>query len=290
MPILPRKLNRPIRNSRPSPIVKRGTVRRPIRKGRGAGTFAEMQKTIEDFAGSCRDLAVTAEEAQDDLYEFARTQMTGEELVSSLERFEEMVLSDLKSYTEQLFNESDSILDLYGMMLDVANDSESEDAEEDEDGEDVEASAKPRMKKRAVRPGSRRPLRKAGNVDIDTMLIGYMESALWSSTDESDDSGGEPLDRNYSPSDITDETKAKMRRDCEAFVTKAGDLLDKAEEKRADYIGHNFWLSRNGHGAGFFDKPESYGGDENADALQEVASSFGEYNLSVGDDGEIYGD
>jgi hypothetical protein len=48
-------------------------------------------------------------------------------------------------------------------------------------------------------------------------------------------------------------------------------------DKRA---GHYFWLSRNGHGSGFF--------DENLDALQDAAKAYSEFDLYVGDDGVIY--
>jgi len=79
-----------------------------------------------------------------------------------------------------------------------------------------------------------------------------------------------------------------MRADCEAFVAKAGALLANAKEDRADYIGHDFWLTRNGHGAGFWDTPKDWGGKENADAISEIAKGFGEVDLYAGDDGKIY--
>jgi len=108
----------------------------------------------------------------------------------------------------------------------------------------------------------------------------YIETALWSSNDESDDQGGEPLDRNYTRDDLAPETLDAMKADCLAFVDLADELLD-LEYSQA---GHDFWLTRNGHGAGFWD------GDwpEHGDKLTEISKGFGEANLYIGDDGLIY--
>jgi hypothetical protein len=117
---------------------------------------------------------------------------------------------------------------------------------------------------------------------LDKFTRQYIETALWSSTDESDESGGEPLDANYSASDIAPETVAEMAADCADFQEKYATLLDESglDSERA---GHDFWLSRNGHGSGFFDEGDGL------EKLQEAAESYGEYHLYVGDDGLIYG-
>ena len=47
-----------------------------------------------------------------------------------------------------------------------------------------------------------------------------------------------------------------------------------------EQAGHDFWLSRNGHGTGFWDRdPEMYGGEYNAKRLQQIAESFGEVDV-----------
>jgi hypothetical protein len=116
---------------------------------------------------------------------------------------------------------------------------------------------------------------------LDSFTSAYFETALWSSTDESDDQGGEPLDKNYSINDIAPETRAKMIADCADFQDQYADLLSAAENIDSERAGHNFWLSRNGHGAGFF--------DDDLDELQEAAKSYGSFDLYVGDDGQIHG-
>lgn len=100
----------------------------------------------------------------------------------------------------------------------------------------------------------------------------YVATALWSSNDESDESGGNPLDQNYDIDDIADETLAQMQADCHAFYEAA-------------MAGHDFWLTRCGHGAGFWDGdwPEPA-----ATALDNASKEFGNVDLYVGDDGQIY--
>jgi hypothetical protein len=49
-------------------------------------------------------------------------------------------------------------------------------------------------------------------------------------------------------------------------------LSDDAIEQ----AGHDFWLSRNGHGTGFWDRDSSYYGDHVRDWLQRKAEQFGE--------------
>ncbi len=115
---------------------------------------------------------------------------------------------------------------------------------------------------------------------LDSFTRSYIETALWSSMDNADESGGEPLDANYSASDIDPETMAQMIADAYSFQERNAELLSDSglSDKRA---GFYFWLSRNGHGSGFF--------DEDLDALQDAAKRYGEFDLYVGDDGVIYG-
>jgi hypothetical protein len=115
---------------------------------------------------------------------------------------------------------------------------------------------------------------------LDTFTKQYIITALWSSNDESTPEGGDPMDKNYSIEDIGPETLAKMVADCAKFQA------DNAEDIASDLsrAGHDFWLTRNGHGAGFWD------GDwpEAGDRLTEACKAYGEVTLYVGDDGKVY--
>ena len=124
---------------------------------------------------------------------------------------------------------------------------------------------------------------------LDKFTTAYIECALWSTTDNSTESGGLPLDQHYSPGDIAPETLARMTEDCRQFQ----------EDNRADLAssglsmerqGQDYWLNRNGHGAGFWD--EYMAGSVEGDAcrrLSEASKVWGDFDLFVGDDGQIHG-
>lgn len=107
--------------------------------------------------------------------------------------------------------------------------------------------------------------------------LGYIECMLWSSTDDSND----PIDSKYSIDDIDSETIQKIKQDCDLFIEKAGDLLDSLDDSQA---GHDFWLTRNHHGAGFWDRDLGELGDK----LTKISHSFGEAYLYVGDDERLH--
>lgn len=127
--------------------------------------------------------------------------------------------------------------------------------------------------------GVRKLLPAATFTDAPAFLAAYIRAALWSSIDDN----GDPLEDNHSASDLAPATLAEMEADCEAFQTANAALLDRAGD--AEQNGHDFWLTRCRHGAGFWDRGYP---DEVGDALTEAAHSFGECNLYAGDDGLIY--
>jgi hypothetical protein len=148
---------------------------------------------------------------------------------------------------------------------------------------------------RDLRGGSSMRRRKnpaAKNKIIDTIrrdpfLRQYFETALWSSSDESTPSGGEPMDANYDLEDFDHETLVKMVDDASKWRTNPDvwEALDGLEGFDESQVGHDFWLTRNGHGAGFWDgdwpEPE-------ASILDISSKEAGEVDLYIGDDGLIY--
>lgn len=117
---------------------------------------------------------------------------------------------------------------------------------------------------------------------LDKHATQYLETALWSTNDDSTPAGGVPMDDNYCVADIDPATVRQAIEDCRRFANEAGEMLE--EHPDPTMWPHDFWLTRNGHGAGFWD------GDWpiNGDALTELAKTFGEVFLYVGDDGAIY--
>lgn len=115
-------------------------------------------------------------------------------------------------------------------------------------------------------------------IDLADVELGYLDCALWSSLDEDD----QPLDE-LGVEAVAPETRAKMRADVEAFV-KANEASLLASGLRDEQIGHDFWLTRNGHGAGFWDRGLGAIGDK----LTAACKTFPQVDLYVGDDGKIY--
>lgn len=115
----------------------------------------------------------------------------------------------------------------------------------------------------------------------------YIESALWSSTDDA----GTPLDNvKYVDTELAAETVAKFVADCERFLAAAEklagfDAVRSGFPGRPSAIAHDFWLTRNRHGAGFWDGDYS---EPIGKQLTDLSHSFGECDLYIGDDGMIY--
>lgn len=120
----------------------------------------------------------------------------------------------------------------------------------------------------------------------DDFFTAYLVAALWSSTDDD----GTPLDSNYTAADIAPESLDSALHDCAGFFqyceeTGLDPLPDygHSEYINAEMSGHDFWLTRNGHGAGYWDR-----GLETGDALSAAAETFGTSDVYVGDDGSLY--
>jgi hypothetical protein len=116
--------------------------------------------------------------------------------------------------------------------------------------------------------------------NLDSFTLGYIECALWSSTGDD----GENFDE-YSLSDLSEETLKEMVSDCADFQETNAELLNKYYKTHdSSHAGHDFWLTRNHHGAGFWDRGLGKLGND----LTDMAHPYGEANLYLGDDGKIY--
>lgn len=111
----------------------------------------------------------------------------------------------------------------------------------------------------------------------DSFCWAYIEAGLWSSLDDD----GMPLDDNYDATDLAPETLARMKADCTGFREQnSGSICGNLSG-----AGHDFWLTRNHHAAGFWDGdwPQDVGQN-----LTEACDLWGGVDLQVGDDGKIY--
>jgi hypothetical protein len=132
---------------------------------------------------------------------------------------------------------------------------------------------------------------------LATFFDAYVAAALTTSNDNSDESGGIPLDSaEYEGYTLDESAERKMLADCTKFLEDNSARLYEWQiltgQKPHDW-GFDFWLDQNGHGAGFRDR--SYGYGERADVigreLSELAGAYPERYMGV-DKGstEIYCD
>ena len=127
--------------------------------------------------------------------------------------------------------------------------------------------------------------------DTDEFTRAYMEAILFAETDWD----GEPLDANYDISDFSQESLSAIKKDCAEFQAQAniGEIdgapsyLPPAQLRQPRKVdsdgmaGHDFWLTRAGHGGGFWDGdwPEPHG-----DRLTKLSEKFGGVCVTVDDD------
>lgn len=100
----------------------------------------------------------------------------------------------------------------------------------------------------------------------------YLEAALW--TNE--------LDKDHSVDDFAQEAVDQAVKDANDFIRSNQKDLDEASSDRARH-GHDFWLTRNRHGAGFWDRGYGVFGD----MLTDAAHAYGEVDVYVGRDGKV---
>jgi len=120
-------------------------------------------------------------------------------------------------------------------------------------------------------------------LSLDLFTRGYIESALWTEHESLTEDGGREAAyyENLSSAAI-----ARMEQDCLVFRTEnEGDLSQYYDHSLGeDQAGHDFWLTRNGHGAGFWDRAI---GEDLGERLSQAASKMGTSDLYWSDDGFV---
>lgn len=116
--------------------------------------------------------------------------------------------------------------------------------------------------------------------DLRQMTKHYLIAAAWAESGDSESMLGE------TPPPWSKEAKRQALRDCEEFVTacrQEGITYEELDSWDAEQVGHDFWLSRQGHGVGFRDRGRGALGDR----LHKVAKSLGDKTLWV-ENGEAH--
>jgi len=138
---------------------------------------------------------------------------------------------------------------------------------------------------------------------IQLMVKGYKAAILFTECEPGTDAESYGLENesalhgDISDSDFSGEMDSRIERDCAAFYIENLDTFDSLwAYVRENYVyiqgglygpyeaGIDFWLTRNGHGVGFWDR----GLGELGDTLSAACESFGEVWAYLGDDSRVH--
>ena len=108
----------------------------------------------------------------------------------------------------------------------------------------------------------------------DAFIAAFFEALFWSE-------GEAFYDLSYT--DLEDDDAKELISDCLGFLSEASTLLAKTS-LTFESAGHDFLLTRNGHGAGFWDR----GLGDIGDKLTGMAHNYGTIGLDLGDNGQVY--
>lgn len=147
--------------------------------------------------------------------------------------------------------------------------------------------------------------------ELKEILKGYLDAALWTEEerlkeeqeeyyyiedDNEDDEEMTDLDKlikitnnfqnksieNFTKEDIEPNSLIQAYLDIKEFIKNTAHFADEAvEENGYEQLGHDIWLTRNRHGAGFFDRGYD---DETEKALMDAAQKLKEVDLYINDE------
>jgi hypothetical protein len=123
---------------------------------------------------------------------------------------------------------------------------------------------------------------------IDVFTEGFIDAMFFTEEKHGEDDGN--IDSELGYADIAPSLLAKIKADCNTFQSTYGGYFNNENcsyhgcEVDA-YAGHDFWLTRNGHGCGFWDGDWA---EPVATVLTEAAKGYGKLEVYVGDDNLIY--
>ena len=115
--------------------------------------------------------------------------------------------------------------------------------------------------------------------DLDIFTRAYVTCMFWTNEDE--------LPERASFGELAPESLCAIIQDCASFQRVNAGNLRGAYGLKPEYdeaaAGHDFWLTRCGHGAGFWDRELGLTGDELTEACRHMS-----IDVYLGDDGLIY--
>jgi len=154
------------------------------------------------------------------------------------------------------------------------------------------------------------------NEEINEILKGYLMAALWTEEerlndeyesentyveedDDDDDEEETEIDRlvkmqnnlnnksfsGFIEDDIEVNSKIQAYLDIRNFILEAGGaaVAEAIDDNGTEQLGHDIWLTRNGHGTGFMDRDY-----DNVVDLERAAKKLKEVDMYIGDDNMLY--
>lgn len=122
--------------------------------------------------------------------------------------------------------------------------------------------------------------------EFRAFVDGYREALTWSTSGDFEGRELESLEGFA----FSEEASLQIALDCRAFFKANREALEQAATVPGyswAHAGHDFWLTRAGHGVGYWDRAELYA-DRLGDRLTDASRQAGEQWPYIGDDGLIY--
>lgn len=116
-------------------------------------------------------------------------------------------------------------------------------------------------------------------ITLSKATVAYLAAAIWSSLNDN----GDPLDDDYDIHDIGDVSLRDAQAVVESFSAANADTI-RLSDMDDGQLGHDLWLTRNRHGAGFWCRgyPKHIG-----ETLTRAAEALGECYIVANDDGTL---
>lgn len=120
---------------------------------------------------------------------------------------------------------------------------------------------------------------------IEIIKRDYLVCALWASNNDE----GDPLDDNFDLNDIDVDSNIIVRNIVLEFISFVPDqdLEMYLQDHNFEQLGHDLFLTQNGHGAGFWDRQYPSSEKELGDRLTKLCKLIGEVHI-FDSDGKIY--
>lgn len=115
--------------------------------------------------------------------------------------------------------------------------------------------------------------------NLRDLVDGFIEALFFAETPDDERDA-------WANAELAPEALARIIADCVSFAYSARPWF--GDNATMEQIGHDFLLTRNGHGAGFWDRENLYDAPGSTGVLSRIAQGYGQVEPYLGDDGRIY--